>query len=104
MKGWCALPERMNSNDVVQALRRLYTNFLAHYMNKEHFLGISPGMTDSWDTRMFNCESPHHSGVLNYFSRRNTSALQMGAAALNTGPTTAGCLKPSLALVGRLVP
>ena len=61
---------------LVQALSP-YTNFLAHYEQRvlRNFSG---------DTQVFNRESPHHSGVLDYFSRRNTSALQMGAIAHHT--------------------
>ena len=73
MKGWCAIPESMNSIDLVQALS--LTQIPGHTKNKERFRNFS------WKTQMFTRESPHHLGVRDYFSRRKSSALQMRATA-----------------------
>ena len=73
MKGWCVVPaERMSAYDFVQPLSP-YTNFFAHYEQRvlRNFSG---------DTQLFNRESAHHSGVLDYFSRGKTSAPPMGIA------------------------
>ena len=59
---------------LVQALSP-YTNFFAHYEQRvlRNFSG---------DTQLFNRESAHHFGVLDYyFSRGKTSAPPMGIAA-----------------------
>ena len=62
MKGWCVIPERMNSNDF-GSLSQSYT-IPGHTRNKRALRNFSD------TTQMFTRESPHHLGVRDYFSRR----------------------------------